>query len=697
MSGIPRPGSRLPAPTPSGAAKRPRIGSTADPAAPAQEAKKKRLGAPSTSSSSLRTGGTTATRGRGSTLKKANSMLNIGPASRVTRPLASSYASGRTTMAPGARTASMNRSAAASSTATRPMKDRTNSGISRPGTAATTAGKQRPGWDMKGKMEDMDAKLATTLDRVTVLENLNNQLKSNVEEKETIVVQNSEELKTIKDERDRLAEQETKIKKELESIKDESEEKVKKLKRQLDDLEFEKSSLERKVRSLEDELSSQQEEIRGLKTTVSQVTSASAGIESELKVTKKNYGEATEKIAELTKLSSNQACKIELYEEKERAFETERRRLHNTIQELKGNIRVFCRVRPLLGEEIEMFKGEIRHIEVGDEKTMALVRSAESPNESVAGGLKGKNAKYDFEFDRVFKPETTQEQVFEEISQLVQSAIDGYNVCVFAYGQTGSGKTFTMEGGTQPGQEGMIPLTLEKIYEQTKALEDKGWSYKMEASFLEIYNEEIRDLLATEKNLKYDVKMTGTTSGSNLKAGQTNEVYVTNLKVEEVETTSQVAHLLKRAAKNRAVAATNCNERSSRSHSVFQLRITGKNSITTEVCSGMLNLVDLAGSERLKESGSEGLRLTETKNINKSLANLGNVIMALAQKDSHIPYRNSKLTHVLQNSLGGNSKTLMFVNINPREEYFAETLNSLRFATKVNQCQIGTASKKVKN
>jgi len=155
-----------------------------------------------------------------------------------------------------------------------------------------------------------------------------------------------------------------------------------------------------------------------------------------------------------------------------------------------------------------------------------------------------------------------------------------------------------------------------------------------------------------------------------------------------------VENLLRRAKKARAVAATNCNERSSRSHSVFILKIQGSNAKTGESCVGSLNLVDLAGSERLKESGSTGQRLEETKNINTSLSNLSKVILALGNKDGHIPYRDSKLTHLLMNSLGGNSKTLMFVNLSPREEYFNETLNSLRFAKRVNSCQIGTASKK---
>ena len=275
--------------------------------------------------------------------------------------------------------------------------------------------------------------------------------------------------------------------------------------------------------------------------------------------------------------------------------------------------------------------------------------------------------------------------MFGELSQLIQSALDGYNVCVFAYGQTGSGKTFTMEGGEdEEEQAGMIPRTIRRIFEAKEQLKEKSWAYRLHASFLEIYNEDIRDLLATEKDLKYEIK-----GGANMT--------VTNLTVEEVMSEARVVELLERAGSLRAQARTLCNERSSRSHSVFVLTIEGTNTKTGELCRGALNMVDLAGSERIKDSGSSsGVRLKEAQAINNSLANLGNVITALAQKSSHVPYRNSKLTHLLQNSLGGNSKTLMFVNISPKEQCFGETLNSLRFAGKVNQCNIGTAQKKIK-
>ncbi|KAJ2160486.1 kinesin-like nuclear fusion protein, partial [Coemansia sp. RSA 562] len=167
---------------------------------------------------------------------------------------------------------------------------------------------------------------------------------------------------------------------------------------------------------------------------------------------------------------------------------------------------------------------------------------------------------------------------------------------------------------------------------------------------------------------------------------------VKNVTTVSVDSAERVHWLLARAAENRTVAATNCNERSSRSHSVFTLYLQGTNTLTGESSSGVLNLIDLAGSERLSSSGSSGDRLKETQAINKSLACLGDVIAALAKGNRHIPYRNSKLTHLLQESLGaGNSKTLMFVCVNPSPLSAQESLCSLQFATKVNSCQIGTA------
>eukprot|EP00914_Ancora_sagittata_P012665 GHVO01024338.1.p1 GENE.GHVO01024338.1~~GHVO01024338.1.p1 ORF type:complete len:247 (-),score=19.45 GHVO01024338.1:76-816(-) len=246
-----------------------------------------------------------------------------------------------------------------------------------------------------------------------------------------------------------------------------------------------------------------------------------------------------------------------------------------------------------------------------------------------------------------------------------------------------------MEGvQDEPEHRGMIPRAVQQVFAAADNLREDGWKYELRVSFLEIYNEKIRDLLQNPKDdVKHELKMVSPNSP---------EVMVTNLTTVEVNSPEQVFGLLKKASTHRAVAETKMNEHSSRSHSVFRLHIDGLNTVTHEKCSGCLNMIDLAGSERLKESKSEGERLKETKNINSSLANLGNVIMALANKDHHVPYRNSKLTHLLSNSLGGSSKVLMFLNISPREECFSETLNSLRFATKVNNCNIGTAQKKTK-
>jgi kinesin family member C1 len=362
-----------------------------------------------------------------------------------------------------------------------------------------------------------------------------------------------------------------------------------------------------------------------------------------------------------------------------RREETLRRQLHNTIQELKGNIRVFCRVRP--GTSPDGSPSKQAQIAFPDKENSTQIE-VRGPDEKNSLG-KDITKTHPFAFDRVFSPSSTNQEVFNEISQLIQSSLDGYNVCIFAYGQTGSGKTYTMSA-----EDGMIPRALRMIYNNTKDLEDRGWKYTMRGSFVEVYNESLNDLLGTGEDsekrkleIKHDL--------------QNSETTITNVTIVNLDSTDEVESILARAMAKRSVAATQANERSSRSHSVFMLTVTGKNTITGEQSKGTLNLVDLAGSERLNQSKAEGARLKETQSINRSLSSLGDVIGALAQEKEggHVPYRNSKLTNLLQFSLGGNSKTLMFCMVSPLKDHLSESLTTLRFAAKVNSTHIGRASK----
>ena len=322
--------------------------------------------------------------------------------------------------------------------------------------------------------------------------------------------------------------------------------------------------------------------------------------------------------------------------DKLRIEETLRRKLHNQGQELKGNIRVFCRVRPSLeGDALDT-----AHMTYPDDETDSKEVEVMGPEEkSSLGTITTK--KYPFAFDRVFGPCSKNQDVFEEISQLVQSALDGYNVCIFCYGQTGSGKTYTMSAS-----DGMIPLAVNQIYDTAKSLEEKGWRYKMEGSFVEVYNEVLNDLLGKAEEFdkkKHEIK-------HDLQKGKTT---ITDITTVELDSPGKVDSILQRASSNRSVASTKANERSSRSHSVFILKLIGENSVTGEKSEGTLNLVDLAGSERLAHSGATGERLKETQSINKSLSCLGDVIGALGQgkEGGHIPYRNSKVSHICPCSL----------------------------------------------
>ncbi|XP_023576702.1 kinesin-like protein KIFC1 isoform X2 [Octodon degus] len=425
------------------------------------------------------------------------------------------------------------------------------------------------------------------------------------------------------------------------------------------------------------------------------LTTRLEGQERRLQASETALSSSQAEVASLRRENEAQAALLAERGDRLHGLEMERRRLHNQLQELKGNIRVFCRVRPVLAGEPTPSPGFLVFPPGPGGPSDVPTRLSLSRSDDRRGTLTGAPApptRLEFSFDRVFPPESRQDEVFEEIAMLVQSALDGYPVCIFAYGQTGSGKTFTMEGGPagDPQLEGLIPRALRHLFSVAEEMSGQGWTYSFVASYVEIYNETVRDLLATgsRKGQGGECEIRRAGPGS-------EELTVTNARYIPVSCEREVRALLQLAHQNRAVARTAQNERSSRSHSVFQLQISGEHTARGLQCGAPLNLVDLAGSERLDSSLALGPgerdRLRETQAINSSLSTLGLVIMALSNKEPHVPYRNSKLTYLLQNSLGGSAKMLMFVNISPLEDNASESLNSLRFASKVNQCIIGTA------
>jgi len=402
----------------------------------------------------------------------------------------------------------------------------------------------------------------------------------------------------------------------------------------------------------------------------------------EIQTTQSNLDQQETQIEHLETDLAFHKSRIHYFENKIREDETLRKQLHETIQELKGNIRVICRVRPRIGSETM----EDVQYSFPDPTGQEMLIEVSGMKDITGRRIETKHT-HPWKFDRVFGPNSTQKEVFEEISHLVQSSLDGYNCCIFAYGQTGSGKTYTMEGAEDLDNEetrGMIYRSVQQVFDSSHRLKLQGWNYEMKASFFEIYNDTIRDLLVNcPKTLEPKLDPNG-------------KVFIPDLKVVKVNGPSRLFELLKRAVPLRVTAETNMNKRSSRSHSIFQLHIEGHNTITKQSIQGLLNFIDLAGSEKLDSSGVKGGQVKETIFINTSLSALKDVFTALALNAKYVPYRHSKLTYILQNSLSGNSKTMMFVNVSPATENLPESLNSLRFATNVNSCNLGTAKKSSK-
>jgi kinesin family protein C2/C3 len=422
----------------------------------------------------------------------------------------------------------------------------------------------------------------------------------------------------------------------------------------------------------------------------SKLVAACSAIGERVKVVKADLATVrTEKIDEMEKMdkffpdfkemmgkafSLNQSLIDDLMAKYKREL-TLRRKYFNDLQDLRGNIRVFCRIRPLLGKEKDRGYGEC--ISFPQEGMIHIIDASTS-------------VKHQFEFDRVYNPESTQADVSADTTEYVQSVMDGYNVSIFAYGQTGSGKTYTMNGPTD--NPGVNSRALKFLFELAKQREPM-FEYKIKVSMLEVYNEEIRDLLRlvsakTKKERKELEKKKIVHKVRHLPDGT---VEVSDLTWETVATDEDISRLQAEADSCRSMASTDMNAHSSRSHMVVIVDVDGFNHAANIQYLGKLYLVDLAGSEKLDKSKVEGDAKKEAIAINKSLTALGNVMEALQKGSSHIPYRDSKLTDLMSNSLGGNAKTVMFINACPTAEHATETINSLRFAEKVAKVELGAA------
>eukprot|EP00038_Savillea_parva_P020003 m.30168 g.30168 ORF g.30168 m.30168 type:complete len:961 (+) comp4673_c0_seq2:146-3028(+) len=364
----------------------------------------------------------------------------------------------------------------------------------------------------------------------------------------------------------------------------------------------------------------------------------------------------------ITRLRENAGKELQELQHKYRAEVLQRKQLYNKLQELKGNIRVFLRVRK-------------------DDRGPNITQYP-SDSEVILPDLRGEPVMLDF--DHVYGCDSRQEDIFENVKPVILSCVDGYNVCLMAYGQTGSGKTFTMTG--PPSNPGVNRRAISELLSVCNA--DTKLQCTFTVSVVEVYNEQIYDLLGPRKNgAKREPKK--------LKTG-VRGVYLDNIEERNITMQEEVHQLIEEADSNRTSAATSMNTDSSRSHLIIQINVESKNKLSSVVSSGRLTLVDLAGSERVARSQVSGERLVEAAAINKSLSALGQVFQSIAQRAPHIPYRNSKLTHLLQDSLGGDSKTCLFVNCSPLKENISETHSTLEFGQRIRKIELGPAKKHIK-
>ncbi|XP_021413001.2 kinesin-like protein KIF16B isoform X7 [Oncorhynchus mykiss] len=353
-----------------------------------------------------------------------------------------------------------------------------------------------------------------------------------------------------------------------------------------------------------------------------------------------------------------------------------------------ASVRVAVRLRPMNRREKDLTAKNI--IEMKGDKT--TITNLKIPDGITGDSMREskKTFTYDFSYDSADSKSNTfisQEKVFKDLgSDVLKAAFQGYNACIFAYGQTGSGKSYTMMGN--PGDAGLIPRICEGLFSRIAGM--TRWdeaSFRTEVSYLEIYNERVRDLLRRKSTQTYNLRV---------REHPKDGPYVEDLSKHLVQNYHDVEELMEAGNINRTTAATGMNDTSSRSHAIFTINFTQAKFDAEMPCETIskIHLVDLAGSERADATGATGVRLKEGGNINKSLVTLGNVISALAdlsqdgvntnlkKKQVFVPYRDSVLTWLLKDSLGGNSKTIMIATISPADVNYGETLSTLRYANR---------------
>ncbi|KAL5557375.1 hypothetical protein UlMin_039611 [Ulmus minor] len=502
----------------------------------------------------------------------------------------------------------------------------------------------------------------------TKLAKLSNQLLENNAKKDPVAVNNqelhklqdelklqSEELQAAEETIKRLMDEKLSLEQRLSLLEKKKADEINLLEKNLGQ---ERKSLEHKVFELEKKLEGVKQQLVVVESTLAARNSELASLQinlkelEDLREMKEDIDRKNEQTAAILRMQGAQLAEMEVLYKEEQLL---RKRYFNTIEDMKGKIRVYCRLRPL--SEKEMAEKERDVLTTLDEFTVEHRWRDEKLKQHT--------------YDRIFDGNATQEEVFEDTRYLVQSAVDGYNVCIFAYGQTGSGKTFTIYGSeVNPG------LTPRAIAELFKILKRDGnkFSFSLKAYMVELYQDTLVDLLLPKN---------GKRSKLEIKKDSKGMVSVENVTVLSISNYDELKSIIQRGSEQRHTSGTQMNEESSRSHLILSIVIESTNLQTQSVARGKLSFVDLAGSERIKKSGSTGSLLKEAQSINKSLSALGDVISALSCGGQHIPYRNHKLTMLMSDSLGGNAKTLMFVNVSPAESNLDETYNSLMYASRV--------------